>query len=74
MARCGSALCRDTSEADLYERNARMQITTWGRPFINDYARKEWSEMTSGYYAPRWRMFFESLLAADKDHPFDPDA
>jgi alpha-N-acetylglucosaminidase len=61
-------------EADLYERNARMQITIWGGPELHDYARKEWAGLTSSFYAPRWRMFFEALLAANKEHPFDEQA
>lgn len=65
----------EPGEADLYERNARLQITVWGGGAeLADYARKEWAGLTSSFHAPRWRMFFDALLAADKEHPFDPEA
>ncbi len=42
------------------EWNARRVLTLWGETFaINDYARKQWSGLLSGYYAPRWQRFLE---------------
>ena len=64
MARaCGS------TEADkqLYEWNARVQITTWGNRYcadtggLRDYAHKEWQGLLSDFYLPRWEMFFNEL-------------
>jgi alpha-N-acetylglucosaminidase len=46
-----------------YEWNARTQITLWGpeEGVLHDYAAKQWSGLISGFYLPRWRMFFERL-------------
>jgi len=66
----------DKTEADLYEFNARNQLTMWGPTGnINDYARKSWSGLYGDYYYPRYKMFVEdviSAVAAGKD--FDQGA
>jgi alpha-N-acetylglucosaminidase len=55
------------AEKDLYEWNARVQITTWGnRPCaddggLRDYAHKEWSGLLRDFYLPRWQAFFGQL-------------
>lgn len=64
----------EPGEGDLYERNARLQVTVWGGDELVDYARKEWAGLTSCFYAPRWRMFYDALLSADQQHPFDGKA
>jgi alpha-N-acetylglucosaminidase len=53
-------------EKDLYEHNARNQITLWGNRDcrIRDYACKQWNGMMSGFYRPRWERFFETVSAA----------
>lgn len=53
-------------EKDLYEHNARNQITLWGNKDcrIRDYACKHWNGMMSGFYRPRWERFFDVVLAA----------
>lgn len=49
-------------EKELYEFNARNQITLWGpKGEILDYATKQWSGMVSGYFYPRWKLFLDSL-------------
>ena len=54
-------------EKDLYEWNARVQITTWGnRPCANegglrDYAHKEWQGILRDFYYPRWSHFISIL-------------
>ena len=54
-----------TAEKDLYEKNARMLVTTWGdraqceRGGLHDYANREWQGLLSAYYYPRWKAFFE---------------
>ena len=55
-------------EKDLYEQNARNQITLWGNKDcrIRDYACKQWNGMMSGFYRPRWERFFDTVLAAMK--------
>ena len=61
MARnCG----RSEAEKALYERNARMLLTTWGDRAqcetggLHDYANREWNGLLSSYYYPRWKAFF----------------
>ncbi len=47
------------SEANLYDFNARNQITLWGDDGeIDDYAMKQWGGLLSGYYQHRWELFF----------------
>ena len=56
-----------TTEAEraTYEWNARRVLTLWGEgPAIDDYARKEWSGMISGYYLPRWEWYLRDVGAA----------
>jgi alpha-N-acetylglucosaminidase len=54
-------------EKDLYEWNARVQITTWGNRTcaddggLRDYAHKEWSGLLRDFYRPRWEAFFDQL-------------
>ena len=45
------------------EWNARRMLTLWGGPsgILNDYARKEWSGLISGYYKVRWEKFIEEI-------------
>ena len=64
MARnCGTT----ADESNLYEWNARVQITTWGNRYcadtggLRDYAHKEWQGLLSDFYKPRWEMFFNYL-------------
>jgi alpha-N-acetylglucosaminidase len=62
------------AEKDQYEWNARMQVSIWGPakdPAIFDYSWRQWSGLISGYYIPRWRMFFDFLdqkLAAGESY------
>ena len=53
-------------EADYFERNARNLITTWGDRgnYLTDYANRTLSGLTSGYYKPRWELFFDTAAAA----------
>jgi len=53
------------TEADLYEFNARNQLTLWGPDGnINDYARKSWSGLYGDYYYSRWTMFVQDVITA----------
>ena len=64
-------------EKDLYEHNARNQITLWGNKDcrIRDYACKQWNGMMSGFYRPRWERFFDTVSAAmQQDVEYDEDA
>lgn len=59
-------------EKDLYERNARMLLTTWGdrlqceKGQLHDYANREWNGLLSSYYYPRWKAFFENGCVAQE--------
>ena len=60
------ALGTTPAESDLYEKNARMLLTTWGdhpqceKGGLHDYANREWNGLLSSYYYPRWKAFFEN--------------
>lgn len=58
------ALAPSPEVADLYEYNARNQITQWGPDGeINDYASKSWGGLVGEYYLPRWNTFLEYLVS-----------
>lgn len=54
-------------EKNLYEWNARTQITTWGnrdcadKGGLRDYANKEWQGLLKDFYYPRWQMWWKAL-------------
>lgn len=54
-------------EKQLYEWNARVQVTTWGdrtaadEGGLHDYAHKEWAGLLKDFYYPRWKIFFGEL-------------
>ena len=54
-------------EKDLYEWNARVQITTWGNRVcandgkLRDYAHKEWQGILKDFYYQRWATYFKAL-------------
>ncbi|XP_063987434.1 alpha-N-acetylglucosaminidase isoform X2 [Diachasmimorpha longicaudata] len=49
-------------ERQLYEYNARNQITLWGpKGEIRDYANKQWSGVVLDYFKPRWIIFLKAL-------------
>ncbi|XP_038634429.1 alpha-N-acetylglucosaminidase-like isoform X2 [Scyliorhinus canicula] len=66
------SLATSEKEADLYEFNARSQITLWG-PGGNllDYANKQWGGLVNDYYALRWDLFVSTLIKClEKRIPF----
>lgn len=45
---------------------ARMILTTWvenPQTDLADYANREWNGLIGRYYAPRWKLFFDSAAA-----------
>lgn len=62
-------------QKDYYERNARTLITIWGpSKDLNDYANRQWAELNDSYYAPRWAMFVDRVIAAaEQGRKFDAD-
>ncbi|MCI4374285.1 hypothetical protein PGIGA_G00004620 [Pangasianodon gigas] len=69
------SLGMDEQEAELYELNARNQITLWGPDGnILDYASKEWAGLMEDYYTQRWRLFVSTLVeCVDRSQPFKQD-
>ena len=75
------ALGTNDDERALYEKNARMLLTTWGdyaqceRGGLHDYANREWNGLLSSFYYPRWKAFFANGCQpqpwfADYEWPF----
>lgn len=75
------ALGSSAAESDLYEKNARMLLTTWGNRLqcenggLHDYANREWNGLLASYYYPRWKAFFQNGVTpqnwfADYEWPF----
>lgn len=59
------ALATNQVEEQMFEFNARNQITIWGPTGqIVDYAVKQWAGMMSDYCWPRWKIFLDQLSAA----------
>lgn len=52
-------------EKELFEYNARVQITTWSFKDSNlhEYSHREWAGLLADFYKPRWEMFFDYLQA-----------
>lgn len=57
---------RDLDDADLYEWNARTQVTLWGPQDsgLTQYAYKLWSGLIADFYRPRWSMWLTALHEA----------
>lgn len=62
-------------QKDYYERNARTIISVWGpAKNLNDYANRQWAELNDSYYARRWSMFVDRVIAAaERGEKFDAD-
>lgn len=56
----------DTDEEKAYyEMNAKTIITEWGdSPTLCDYAARDYDGLVTGFYRPRWEMFFDALIKA----------
>jgi alpha-N-acetylglucosaminidase len=75
------SLGQTAEEKDLYEWNARVQITTWGNRTcadaggLRDYAHKEWQGLLKDFYFVRWQTWLDALSRqmAHQAQP-DPDA
>ena len=59
-------------ERDLYEWNAKVQITTWGNRNasenggLRDYAHKEWNGILKDLYHARWMLYFDYLKRGEE--------
>ena len=62
-------LGKTAEEKDLYEWNARVQITTWGNRIcadnggLHDYGHKECQGLLKDFYYLRWSTFMKSLAS-----------
>ena len=56
-------------EKNLYEWNARVQVTTWGNRVaadeggLRDYAHKEWNGLLRDFYYNRWKVWIDRQKA-----------
>ena len=56
-------------EKDLYEWNARVQVTTWGNRVaadeggLRDYTHKEWNGLLRDFYYNRWKVWIDRQKA-----------
>jgi alpha-N-acetylglucosaminidase len=61
------SLGNNDEEKNLYEWNARVQITTWGNRIsaddggLRDYAHKEWNGILKDFYYKRWDAYWKTL-------------
>ena len=58
----------DLQLRDYYETQARVLLTVWGGPVLNDYANRLWGGLLEEYYwQQRWKPFFEGALEARRN-------
>ncbi|XP_055006392.1 alpha-N-acetylglucosaminidase [Boleophthalmus pectinirostris] len=69
------SLALDEREAQLYDMNARNQLTLWGPSGeILDYANKQWGGLMEDYYGQRWALFVHTLVEClNSGTPFKQD-
>ena len=61
------------AEKDLFELNARLQVTIWGPGnTLNDYAAKTWGGLLKDFHARRWDAFLVNVEEGLKGN--DPGA
>ncbi|EFA74835.1 alpha-N-acetylglucosaminidase [Heterostelium album PN500] len=68
------ALTPANESTNLYEMNARNQITLWGPTYsdVHDYAYKLWGGLTEDFYLARWTLFVKELqYSLTSSQPFN---
>jgi len=60
-----SAWASSPKDLEHIEYDARSILTTWGdrtaSADLHEYGNRDWAGLVSGYYAPRWKLYFASL-------------
>ncbi len=55
------------------EYDAHSILTTWGdrtaSQDLHEYGNRDWAGLVDSYYAPRWRLYFDSLDKAHRHRP-----
>lgn len=63
------SLATNQLEEQVFEYNARNQITIWGpNGEIVDYANKQWAGIVRDYFLPRWHLLFDELENSIKNN------
>ena len=64
------AWASSAGDLERIEYDAHSILTTWGDRVasrsLHEYGNRDWSGLISSYYAPRWKLYFDSLKAALK--------
>ncbi len=66
------AWAHTAADRERVEYDAHSILTTWGdreaSRNLHEYGNRDWAGLVSTYYAPRWRMYFDSLETALKSN------
>ena len=62
------AWAQNPSDLEKIEYDAHSILTTWGdrkaSESLHEYGNRDWAGLVRDYYAPRWKLYFDSLEAA----------
>ena len=65
------AWAHDAEDRKNIDYDAHSILTTWGDRTasmdLHEYGNKDWAGLVSTYYAPRWKLYFDSLEQSLKD-------
>lgn len=64
------AIGKSPAEKNYYEADAKRIITIWGEKGkeLNEYANRTWAGLMKTYYAGRWELFINEVIAAVKNN------
>ena len=62
------AWAHNPADLERIEYDAHSILTTWGdraaSKDLHEYGNRDWAGLVGGYYAPRWKLYFDSLDTA----------